>query len=376
MLVFFAPIVYFFILRMGNLSMYASQAPFSANLGVGYAPYPDLVAQEERIMLSVNGFFFMWLPVCAIWLGVGLSGAMYVMRNICWGEDVSLIKDFFLGVKRNWLPVIILTVAFAVVFSAGFIGVTYIDYIGAAKGGKAWYDVVAIIFIIIGMSFAGLWYLTMLAMSVTFKAKPLALIKNGLLITGVLLPANAFYAVFALIPFVFLMLGQMFIMLGVMAAALIGVSFFMLVWTVYSQWIYDKFINGGVKETYTPTEKDENMKKAREAAKSASGAEDEGYEIVGGGEEKEYAANAKPITDTSMTVTDLPATFTFDDILAMKNSKRKLKLDAEEYSADPQAYKKAHKGQFDGADAPAAGDTTEPAFDDDGDASAASDEKQ
>ena len=135
----------------------------------------------------------------------------------------------------------------------------------AAKGGKAWYDIVAIIFIIIGMSFAGLWYLTMLAMSVTFKSKPLALIKNGLLITGVLLPANAFYAVFAFIPFAFLLLGQMFIMLGVMAAALIGVSFFMLVWTVYSQWIYDRFINGNVKNTYKPTEKDENIKKARKA---------------------------------------------------------------------------------------------------------------
>ena len=345
MLVFFAPVVYFLFVRYSQQFTLARLAPFTANLGVGYMPYTNLVAQEEFITYSINFDFFKWLPLIAVWLSVGMSGGMYIMRNICWGEDVSLFRDFFLGIKRNFFYVLIATVAFTLVFSSAWIGVSYLDYIGALAGGKVWYQVVIKIVIIIGVVFVSVLYLTLLSMIVTFKGSFFNLLRNSLLVSGVLLPINVFFAVLAILPFGLLLIGSMFFMLGVMAVSLICFSFFMLVWTVYSQWIYDKFINGYVKERYKPSEKEVEAKKAREEAKAAAEDDSFGYETVGQ-EAGTYAAGAKPITDASSAVTELPEVFTLDDIRKLKESKEQMKKDSDEYYLDPKAYKEAHKDEY------------------------------
>ena len=179
MIVFIAPIVLLLFVRYSQQYGLAHTAPFTANIGVGYAPFTNLVAQEEYITLQINWSFFRWLPLVGLWLSVGLSGAMYVMRNICWGEDVSLIKDFFLGIKRNVIPVAIATLIFSLIFASAWMGISYLDYIGAAAGGKTWYQVVIKVVIIIGMVFASLWYMAVLSLSVTYKANFFALLKNG-----------------------------------------------------------------------------------------------------------------------------------------------------------------------------------------------------
>ena len=370
MLVFIAPIVYFLFVRYSEQYTLARLAPFTANIGVGYVPYTNLVAQEEYITLRINFDFFKWLPLLGVWLSVGLSGAMYVMRNICWGEEVSLFKDFFLGIKRNFFPVLIATILFTLVFSSAWVGISYLDYVGALAGGKAWYQIVVKIVIIIGMVFAGLWYMAMLSMSVTYKGNFFRLLKNSLLVTGVLIPVNVFFAGLALIPFGLLLVGSSFLLLGLMVIALIGISFFMLVWTLYSQWIYDKFINKSVTG-YKPTEEEIAKKQAREAARAAANEEDVGYETVDR-ETKEFAANAKPITDTDVAVTDLPEVFTLDDIVGLKTSKEKMKQDAEEYSADPKAYRKSHK-MADEAEVTGDDETIEDVSDADADGVAAED---
>ncbi len=347
MIVFVAPIVLLLFLRYSQEYGLAHAAPFTANVGVGYAPFTNLVAQEEYIVLQINWAFFRWLPIVGLWLSVGLSGAMYVIRNVCWGEDVSIIKDFFLGIKRNIIPVAIATLLFSLIFASAWMGISYLDYIGAAAGGKAWYQIVVKVVIIIGMVFASLWYLAVLSLSVTYKANFFALLKNGLLISGVLLPMNVFFSVIAALPFGLLFLGSSFMLLGVIAVAIIGLSYFMVVWTVYSQWIYDKFINNNIKNAYKPTEQDESLKKQRDAAKTGQFEEDAGYETVGGGEDvTAFAANAKPITDTGITVSTIPSVYTLSDIMKVKSSKADMKKDAEEYSADPKAYRNAHKEQF------------------------------
>ena len=339
MLLFFAPIAYFLFVRFSQQYTLAHNAPFSANLGVGYVPFPNLVGLEEAINLDINMYFFLKLPIMGLWLSIGLSGGMYVMRNMCWGEPVNLFKDFWLGIKRNIVPVVISTVLFTVVFASAFIGMSYLDYSGAMAGGKKWYEIVAKILLIVAVVFASLWFMTMLSMSVTYKGNFFKLMRNSALISAVLIPFNIFFAVFALIPFVFLMLGTTFLMLGVLAIALIGISFFMLVWTVYSQWIYDKFINGNAT-AYVPTEADAAKKKAREAATTSGVSEEAGYETVGAVES--FAAVAKPVTDEDVTVCELPAMFTLADIRKVNESKLEMKNDAEEYSKDPDAYMKAH----------------------------------
>ena len=350
MLLFVAPIVYLLFVRDSQQFTLVSSAPFSANLGVGYAPYANLLAQQELIMMTVNTNFFIYIPLVAIWLAVGLSGGMFVMRNIVWGEDVSLIKDFILGVKRNYFKVLAYTVFFALLFSAAWIGLSYLDYVGALGGGKTWYQIVFKILLIILIVLISLWFLTALPMTVTFKGDLFATFKNGVLITGVLIPINLFFAILALLPFALLIFGSSFLMISVMVLAIIGVSYFMLVWTVYSQWVYEKFVNPTVKDKYKPTEEEIRKKTLREEAKANVHKAEEGYETVGeggdyGGEGFTFA-DVKPVTDTAVSVKELPEVFTIADMAALKESKREMIIDAEEYSADPKAYVAAHKDQF------------------------------
>ncbi|MBO4572482.1 MAG: hypothetical protein J5762_01770 [Clostridia bacterium] len=345
MLVFVAPIAYFLFVRYSQQFTLAHSAPFAGNVGVGYTPFPNLVALEESINLDINMYFFLKLPLMALWLGIGLSGGMYVMRNICWGEEVRLFKDFWLGIKRNIVPVTITTILFSIVFASAFIAISYVDYSGATAGGKTWYQIVFKVLLIIAAVYVSLWFMTMLSLNVTYKGGYFSMMRNGVLLTTVLLPVNIFFAAFALLPFVFFFIGSSFLLFGAMAVIIIGVSFFMFVWTAYSQWVYDKFVNINVKNTYVPTEADIKLKKEREA-KTTSAAEDESYDTVGApaAAQVNYIKVAKPIND-DVTVSDLPTKFTLGDIKKVKESKGDMIKDAEEYAADPKAYLKAHNAE-------------------------------
>ena len=85
--------------------------------------------------------------------------------------------------------------------------------------------------------------LHMVTMSVTYELKFRHLIKNSFMFTIGLLPQNIFFIICGLIPFVFLLLGGFFLAIGVILILLFGVSMFLLVWTDFCQWSYDKFVN-------------------------------------------------------------------------------------------------------------------------------------
>ncbi len=319
MLVFLVPLFILLFLRTSTIYANASMSPFSANMGVGYLPFASVLGLEESIVYYANYNFYMWMPVAALFLGIGLSGGMYVMRNLCWGESVSVIKTFFQGVKKNILPMLASVAVYSVLLAASGIAISHIDLTIAVNGAK-WYLTVFKIALYVVIAFSSLHFLAMSSMVVTYTGSIFQQFKNCFIFTLVLLPLNVFFGVLAIIPFGILFLGSDALSLALILIMFLGSSYTMLVWTVYSQWIYDKFVQGRVK-TYKASKEEISKHNDREKGKAAS-KEEEGYREVG--KSRSIMDGAVPVTDYENTLSDLDEVFTRDDIDALSKSKTDL----------------------------------------------------
>ncbi len=319
MVLFLAPLFLLLFLRISTIYANASVSPFSANMGVGYLPYAAVLGLEESIIYYANYNFFMWLPLASLVIAVGLSGGMYVMRNLCWGESVNVLKTFWQGIKKNVLPMLATAAIYSIILSLSFMVISHIDLTIAVSGFK-WYYVLFKVLLYVLIGFSSIFFLTMASMIVTYKGNYFALMKNSLTFTVILLPLNLFFAVFALLPFAILLLGTQAISLAAVLIMFLGASFTMLVWTVYSQWIYDKFVKGRVK-SYEATE-DEIKKHDQREQQKTSAKEEEGYTEVG--KAKTTLDKIKPVTDYDVTISDVGEVFTREDIDKLNQSKNNL----------------------------------------------------
>lgn len=319
MVLFMAPLFVLLFLRISTIYANASVSPFSANMGVGYLPYAAVLGLEQSIVYYANYNFFMWLPLAALVLGVGMSGGMYVMRNLCWGESVSVLKTFWQGIKKNILPMLASIVIYSLILSVSFMVISHID-LTTAINGSAWYYVLFKVLLYVLIGFSTLHFLAMASMVVTYKGNYFAFMKNCFIFTVVLLPLNAFFAVLALLPFAILLLGNEALSLASILIMFLGASFTMLVWTVYSQWIYDKFVKGRVK-SYEATADEIQKHDERERQKSTA-KEEEGYTEVG--KSKTTLDKVKPVTDYDNTVEDLGEVFSREDLEKLQDSKNNL----------------------------------------------------
>lgn len=329
MLIFVAPIVALVLFRAAALSQAVSNSPFAANLSLGFQPNPNMFALSERLEFAATWRYFIYMPLAVIWLGLGLSGGMYVMRNLAWGEKVRVYKAFLTGIKRNALTILVVSLVYGLILTSALMTFYYVRYL-AAFNGAAWYYTLSQVLLVIVAVFSTLWYLMMVSMGVTYRSGVFALMKNSLLITTVLLPLNVFFAVFGALAFALLLMGVTMRLLAILLVMLLGVSFFMLVWTVYSQWVFDKFINPNIKQKYVPTEDEVNAKKIRDKIEKQAERSD-GFVTVGEGVMGELGA-IKPISEGSAEMVKFNGYYTRKDIA--KSSAVKVKMAEENDKAD------------------------------------------
>lgn len=176
-------------------------------------------------------------------LFVGLSGAYYVIRKICWKAPVRLIKDFNCGIKngyKQFLPLGLIAgaVNFAVNYLLDFNLLTISDdtefvYIMAIVG--------VAVFVLI---FITAWVFAMEQSSLydmTFGE----LIKNSFILTfkrlfggiGVTLLSLLPILAFKFMPWVFVQI------IGACITAVFSISFAITMQTVYCHGVFDVFIN-------------------------------------------------------------------------------------------------------------------------------------
>lgn len=329
MLLFIFPVVIIIIARASFTMSQAAVQPFAQNIGIGYPAYPMISGISESIVFQVDVTVLLMMLIVSPYVSVGLAGGFYVMRNLVWTEGVFVASDFWSGVKKNYKNTLFATLFYLVMVSLMFLSIDLAEVqIATMPKIAGWFIAGKAVSVILIIYFTFV-YLYMLTLGVTYKVKFTGLIKNGFLLAFALLPYNAFFAALSVVwilPLFFTLSSTIFMMIGIMLAVFLSFSLFTLIWTNYSQWVFDEFINDKV----AGAKKNRGIykKNADEEVKST-----ERYKPMFG------ARPIKPVTDYDIEIAELPESYTREDLIRLQESKDAMIKDSERYEEE-------HKDDF------------------------------
>ena len=113
----------------------------------------------------------------------------------------------------------------------------------------------------------------------------------------------------------------MFFSMGVICIIFISISLFTLIWTNYSQWVYDETINDKIA----------GAKKNRGIYKKKAETETEEFVYK---KSTLTSKPIKPITDYDIEIAELPTTFSRADLVKLEESKKLMREDSDKYSLE------------------------------------------
>lgn len=304
--------------------------PFSANLTIGYPAVPGQTGLAEMLTFQSNQILYIALIVSMAIASVGLSGGMYVMRNMIWTEGIFVTNDFWRGVKLNYKNALQTTLFFTIVLTICGLLISGVELITAIQGGNVWLDISAgISYGMIG--FALLISFWMIALGVNYKYTFWTMFRNAIIITIGALPQSLFFGAIALIPYALLYIPvELFILISLGIIFVFGFSYTLLVWLDFAQWLFDKFINPRVKGAKVGRGI-YNKDGSSTISEDASAAELEYRRILlSQGRSQLVSKPIKPIDD-DLQVYELPKAFTREDLQRLRQSKEQIKEDSEAY---------------------------------------------
>lgn len=336
-LLFFLPMILVFIVNGVMNDYYSVTYPFGSNLGIGYPAYPDLVGQAELLTYNNDLIFLLGILISSLIAAIGLSGGMYVIRNMVWTEGIFVSNDFWRGVKLNIKNALQTAVFFSIVLFLAKYMINLANLYLAIGGVSKWQSV--LLHISLGASYvflalAAMMSLWMIALGVNYKLSFLNMLRNSFLMTIGTFPQTVFFGVLALLPFaLFLIGGTLFTMIAVIVLLLFAFAYALLVWLDFAQWVFDKYINPkleGAKVGRGIYNKDGTSTLAGED----SGASLEYQRILlSHGRSRLVAKPIKPIDD-SLQVYELPQSFTREDLQKLRESKKNIEEDTEAYAEE------------------------------------------
>ncbi len=335
-ILFCLPFIALLVFRHMLVLSYGLSYPFSQSVGVGYGALPSMVGMSELIISMVNMSTFLFAPLVFCIAGIGIAGATYVIRNMVWTEGIFVANDFWAGIKRNFKQIAVIMLVYSIVFYLSTLSISMCDRTLATQTGPSWmYTITKVITYIVLISFS-VMTLHMIVMSTTYTLKYRQLLKNSFLFAFALLPNNALFIALALIPFFLMMIGDFFLIVGIIMVIVFGFSFFLLIWVNYCQWAYDKFINDRVKGAK------KNRGIYQKIKESDSGALKKYREQLAMAEQTALNSRpVKPITDEELTIAELPTSFSRSDIHKLEESKQALYDDHARY-VEEHAIKDKH----------------------------------
>ncbi len=219
--------------------------PYSSNLGIGYPVITDAVAIGVYRSFIYDIYTYVLLIPALMIFGVGLSGAFHVLKLLAWGEGVPVASTFFNGIKKNWSRFLFIFFFFGLslfVFAFNMKAYSTLDSM------PAWVRAISLVLSIIQFVLISCMTMYMCTQEVTYKLGLWGLVKNSFLLSIALLPQNLFFLILSALPIVlFLILPLQISVFGWMIFAVLGPAYMILIYTVYSQWVFDKFVNDKVK---------------------------------------------------------------------------------------------------------------------------------
>ena len=336
------PMIAIIVMRALMVFSQGATGPFGAGLGVGYPLVPDVTGVAESAIFQIDLLYFGLLIVSSFISALGISGGMYIIRNLLWTEGIFVANDFVRGIKRNYFNVLEALLIFTVaLFLARITGdlADYLVVIGAP--GSGWLIASKVVGYIL-VAFFILVSLWMLSLGVNYKQGPWQLFRNAVILTVGTFPQTVFFAAVALWPiFLALFTGFNVMFLLVIAIVLIVIlafSYAMLVWMDYSQWAFDKFVNPtlGVATGRGLYNKDKSKGDAPNTAATMEDSEamrEYRRMIVAQGRSKLVCRPIKPIDDGE-EIYQLPDSFSRDDLKKLRESKQAIEDNVKAYEEE------------------------------------------
>ncbi len=337
-LVTFIPLILVYVWRLMVTSAQNLIGPYGSGLGVGYPVIPNVVGIAEWTAFQSDLLFFALFIVGGLIAAVGISGGMYIIRNLIWTEGIFVANDFVRGIRRNFWNVLEAVFLFTLTLFVAQTMSNLADWCISMEIAPGWMLASKIVGYVL-VALMGLISLWMISLGINYKQGPWALFRNAVVMTIGTLPQTIFFAVVALIPVALLFTGVNFlVVLAVIVMLLFGLSYVMLVWMDYSQWAFDKFINPnlGVKTgrgLYSRTPKEDKIGGTAPQAESSEAVREYRRMILAQGKSQLVSRPIKPLDD-GLEVYQLPDSFSRDDLRRLKESKEAIDEDAKAYEEE------------------------------------------
>ena len=322
-ILFLIPLIALFVFRYISIKYDASVYPFIQNMGLGFPGYPSVVGLSSSIIITENLKFFALLIVAVAVASVGISGSFYVMRNMVWAEGVFVGSDFWKGVKKDYGVVFLSLLFYSVILFFSVMSISMSSYLIDVHA-----SVKALLYIAQAMSWIIIIFMTvtvmyMITIGVTYTIKFKGLLRNSAIFALALLPTNVFFLLFGCICFLPLLLMNVTLVFvfGIMTVIIIGFSVFVLVWTNYSQWVFDKYLNDKIP----------GAKKNRGIYKRAASSDNGESDISIIEKSKLTSTPIKPITDYDVELYELPESFSRKDLEKLEETKAAMRRDSDLY---------------------------------------------
>lgn len=234
---FALPAVAVMVLFYLNISVAGGYVPYSSNIGIGYPVVTDALMQGAITTFTYQMMEYLILVPCIAIFALGVSGNLYVMRKLIWDEPTRTAKDFFRGIKKCWLPSIVIGFVFGLTLWVVMFSFGYFDAYRLPTSLKALSITLSMILLVVMILFTS-FFMTQTA---AFNMRPMALIRNSILfVVGTNIMSIIFIGI-ALIP-VYLMFIPGILMILVMIYVFIGFSFTTLVISLYCHFCYEKYL--------------------------------------------------------------------------------------------------------------------------------------
>lgn len=339
-LIFMLPAIAVVVLRLLLNSSNGITYPFGANLGVGYPAFPNVVGLSESLTVQSDLLTYLLLMVASLIAAVGISGGMYVVRNMVWTEGIFVANDFWRGVKLNYKNALQTALFFLAVLTLCSYLINTTDLVLIAdtsiSGFKRGWMHVSRAISYVTIFIAALMSLWMLALGVNYKQTFFTMIRNAFLLTLGTFPQTLFFAFLALLPFALFMLGGSFLMvIAVFVVILFAFAYLLLLWLDYAQWAFDKFINPKIQGARVGRgiyNKEDGASTAYNVGESAASIEYK-RQLLAAGKSDLVARPIKPIDD-SLQVYELPPSFTRADLQRLRESKQNIVEDTKTYAEE------------------------------------------
>lgn len=334
----FLPLIAILVWRWLIVGTQGFSGPFGGGLGAGFPAIPNIAGAAEEMTFGTDLLFYgLLIPAMAI-AGLGISGGMYIVRNMIWTEGIFVANDFVRGIKRNFWNVLEAVLIFSVIlFTARTMG-NLADWLVARGVSNAGWLIASKIIGYIFVAISALVCLWMISLGVNYKQGPWQLFRNAVVMMFGTFPQTVFFAALALWPiFLALFTTGIFLIIALVLIVFIALSYAMLVWMDYSQWAFDKFINPNMGIATGRGLYDKN--KAGGAAQKSDGNMDSAAlreykrQIVAMGKSKLVCRPIKPLDD-DLEIYQLPESFSREDLQKLKESKQKVVDDVDAYEEE------------------------------------------